>query len=44
MKTIRLPVSEISVRLRPPTGADDMQLLETTGDPVFISVRITNAS
>ncbi len=36
---IRLPVSQTEVRLRPPTGADDLQLLEMAGnDPVEISV------
>ena len=37
MSMIILPVSEAEVELRPPTGADDVQLLEMTGDPVEIS-------
>jgi hypothetical protein len=36
---IHLPVSQTEVRLRPPTGADDLQLLEMAGnDPLDISV------
>jgi hypothetical protein len=38
MSVIRLPVSEAVVELRPPTGADDMQLLEMTGDPLEVSM------
>ncbi len=38
MSMIRLPVSNATVELRPPTGADDMVLLEMTGDPVEISI------
>jgi hypothetical protein len=38
MRTIQLPVSQMQVTLRAPTGADDLHLLEMTGDPVEISI------
>jgi hypothetical protein len=38
MSTIQLPVSQTAVELRAPTGADDLLLLEMTGDPVEITV------
>jgi hypothetical protein len=38
MSMIRLPVSETVVELRAPTGADDLLLLETTGDSVEITM------
>ena len=38
MSPVQLPVSQIVVELRAPTGADDLLLLEMTGDPVEITM------